>query len=87
MFIRLYQSYLKEDSRYEPTISDPMPADKFIQYIHAQYIDSCNCGLTNTLFDLSEITIPWLESLTHDTTMIIDDEESFLRIHIYNVEI
>jgi hypothetical protein len=50
-------------------------------------IDSCNCGLINTLFDLSEITQEWLESLTQDTTMLIDDEESFLRIHIYNVEI
>ena len=87
MYIRLYQSYLKEDNRYEPTISDPMTVDKFIQYIHDQYIDSCNCGLTNTLFELSEITPEWLESLTQDTTMLIDDEESFLRIHIYNVEI
>jgi hypothetical protein len=37
MYIRLYQSYLKEETRHEPTISDPMTVAKFIQYTHNQY--------------------------------------------------
>lgn len=89
MLVRLYQTYEKEESRREPTISDPMPIDKFIPYVHAVFTDSYNCGNTTTVIELSEITREWLETLTGDTVMLIgdSDDEWFLRVHIYNVEI
>lgn len=89
MHIRLYQTYEKEGNRREPTISDPMAIDKFIPYVHTVFTDSCNCGNTDTLIELSEITREWLDTLTDESVMLIGaaDDEWFLRIHIYNVEI
>ena len=89
MLVRLYQTYEKEGNRREPTISDPMTIDKFIPYLHTVYTDSFNCGNTDIVIELSELTQEWLETLTDDTVMLIgdSDDEWFLRIHIYNVEI
>ena len=70
MQVRLYQTYEKEGNRREPTISDPMTIDKFIPYVHAVFTDSYNCGNTDTVIELSEITREWFETLTGDTVML-----------------